>query len=629
MVHHGRFAPEVVLEIARAMLAGLMELEKLGILHGDVSTSSLILGPTGDVVLLMPGLRTILRPEEGFSRADLLPEAYDSLAPERVSAGTPPSTQSELYTCGCVWWHLLCGRSPLTGGSSLTKLRAAQAAEICDVRRYAADAPAALAGAISACLQREPSRRPESMVRLAAMLGGPTRNGKEALAECLTQTGRPAVRWTTTVRKIRKSSKTPLWLAGTVCCLAMAVAILWPIWHGRGAQLVAERSEVRSQKAEGRDQKTRIASQKPDAAHPSSFIPHPTSLPAPTSPVIPASYQQTEAKPQDLVLAGGKPLSAASLDLRTGQCVRGASGKRAILLVSHSGLLVDKENVRFENIDFIGSRAAPSDDAHAAERALVQVCASRAEFHGCSFQGQSADIEPAETGTVATSAPAAIRWVHPARANEVDTSLPSGRLQLTDCLFYRVKAGVDCHTAGALAIELSNTLHLDAGTLVRLDHCPLSDEPVLIALAQVTLRGGGPLLEYLAPHDGQQPGEIAIMATACAFVPQPGEPLLRLTGPEPPGRISIAVRWTGQGSLVSPDAPIIAWRGPDGRQQTIDESSLSIAGLVRSEVGFAGDASGDPITSRLVRWQAPLQSANPPGIDPARLPMGERMKDER
>ena len=43
MVHHGRFPPEVVLEIARAMLAGLVELEQLGICHGDVSASSLVL----------------------------------------------------------------------------------------------------------------------------------------------------------------------------------------------------------------------------------------------------------------------------------------------------------------------------------------------------------------------------------------------------------------------------------------------------------------------------------------------------------------------------------------------------------------------------------------------------------
>ncbi len=65
---------------------------------------------------------------------------------------------------------------------------------------------------------------------------------------------------------------------------------------------------------------------------------------------------------------------------------------------------------------------------------------------------------------------------------------------------------------------------------------------------------------------------------------------------------------------------MIAWRGPGDQEKIVDESSLSIAGLVRSAVGFAGQPSADPAGSRLIRWQAPLQSADPPGIDPAPLP---------
>ena len=136
------------------------------------------------------------------------------------------------------------------------------------------------------------------------------------------------------------------------------------------------------------------------------------------------------------------------------------------------------------------------------------------------------------------------------------------------------------------------------------------------------MRGGGPLLECLLPRVEQQPGEIAVLATACAFVPDAGVPLVRLTGAELPERLLGAMRWSGQGSLVPPHTAIIAWRGSDGRDETVDESALAIAGLVRSEVGFAGAASGDPAASRLMRWQAPLQSADPPGIDPAPLPSG-------
>ena len=111
VVHHGRFPPQVVLEIARAMTVELVSLERLGICHGDASGSSLLLTDAGDVALALPGLRGILRPEEGYAHADLPPEAFDCLAPERITSGRPPDAASDIYACGCVWWHLLCGRA--------------------------------------------------------------------------------------------------------------------------------------------------------------------------------------------------------------------------------------------------------------------------------------------------------------------------------------------------------------------------------------------------------------------------------------------------------------------------------------------------------------------------------------
>ncbi len=137
MVHNGRFPSEAVLEIARQMLPGLVLLEKAGIAHGNLSAASVLLADDGQVVLCQPGIRGILRPEEGHASADLLPQYYDGLAPERVGQGTPPSIAGDLYACGYVWWHMLTGRTPVPGGDSLAKLRAIETARITDVRRLA------------------------------------------------------------------------------------------------------------------------------------------------------------------------------------------------------------------------------------------------------------------------------------------------------------------------------------------------------------------------------------------------------------------------------------------------------------------------------------------------------------
>jgi hypothetical protein len=46
----------------------------------------------------------------------------------------------------------------------------------------------------------------------------------------------------------------------------------------------------------------------------------------------------------------------------------------------------------------------------------------------------------------------------------------------------------------------------------------------------------------------------------------------------------------------------------------LPEETAQVQGLVRSRVEFAGNVDNDPASSRLVRWQAPLRSLEPPGI---------------
>jgi hypothetical protein len=663
LVHNGRFPPEAVLEIARAMVAGLATLENAGFCHGDVSAAAVMLTSpqraigvprrwAGRVVLLEPGLRAILRPEEGYAQADLLPEAYDYLAPERITDGGPPTIAADVYACGCVWWHMLCGRPPLSGGDSLAKLRAAQAAKVFDVRRLAPEVPEPLGAAIAACLAREPSGRPESMARLAAMLGGPTRPGRSALARCLAIGGasarsrrmggraRSPGRWAGSAAGAGRLGRLLVGLAAAAGLLVAAVAILWTVWRfGLGWQN-GGRDSVATRPADTRtvaENEVLDASRATGEPRPSGRgyggsggEPRPSGQgyrKADADRAVVAAEYRAEVLPsksppegtEDLVLAADGPLRVTSLRLRAGQCVRGVPGKRPLVMVPAGGLLVEAEDVRFENMDFVWDHPSETGDATVGQAAMVHLRSARAAFRGCLFR-------PARRLSVP---PVAVRWTHPGDPKDAELSLPSGRLQLSDCVLQWVDAGVDCRTLGALAVELSNTLKLGGGALVRLDHCPGPDEPLQIVLSGVTLRGAGPLLECCYRAMGDQPGEISIQATGCAFVPKPNVALLQFSGGESPGRILRSTIWTGQGSLVSPEAVIAAWEMPDGGQQALDEMAVSIAGLVRSEVGFAGGAEAGPAASRIIRWQVPLRSTDPPGIDPAGLPGGERQGDVR
>lgn len=185
VAENGRYPPQAVLQIAREMLVRLADLARLGVAHGDVSAAGLVVQSSGHVSLPMPALRGVVRPSEGYSFNDLPPEAYDYLAPERIADGRGPTIASDVYACGCLWWHLLAGRPPFSGGNSLARLKSAHAAKVVDVRQLAPDVPDVLARAIEICLAREPSDRPQSFDPLQHLLGPATRGGCAKLAECL------------------------------------------------------------------------------------------------------------------------------------------------------------------------------------------------------------------------------------------------------------------------------------------------------------------------------------------------------------------------------------------------------------------------------------------------------------
>jgi hypothetical protein len=609
IVHHGRFPPQAVLEIARQMMPALVALETSGMVHGDIRATTLVLEDAGApyrrAVLPQPGLRAAVRPVEGYAHADLPPEAFDGLAPERIREPLPPSTRSDVYACGCLWWHLLTGRSPLPGGNALVKLRAAEAAEIADVRRLAPDTPEPLAAAIASCLGREPERRCESMEHLAAMLGPATRRGSAILRRCLAQGADRPARWSVPLPAISEmpaARRSPLWLAVAIACVSAAAAVAWAVSRGGLPGTVPAESPTAPLA-----QPVSTVARPPSAVQDRSTQPGaavPQGIPEKESqPTGPGAKTSTRDDAKDLVLGSGGPLAVDVLAIKPGQRVHGGPGKRPMLMVPRAGLVVAAPDVRFENVDFTWDHP---DDPADGSAAIVRLQASGVEFRGCTFRS----TRPATD---------AIRWIHPVDRAAAKTTLPSGQVRLEDCVFRGVGAAVDCRTVGAVAVTMANTLALGDGPLIRLDHVPEADEPVSIDLARTTLRECGPLVEC---RQGKptSPGKILIRTIGCALLPREGSALLRFAGDDSPEPLLGQITWEGQGSLVGPRAVIAAWQHPDGRSETLNDAAVSIDGLARSDVDFAGPAGPDPATSRITRWQAPLRSTDPPGIDPERLP---------
>ncbi|MGO9112049.1 MAG: serine/threonine protein kinase [Thermoguttaceae bacterium] len=621
VLHHGRFPPETVLEIARAMLAELAALETAGLVHGDIRLQNILIASDGEVRSPHPGLRGLIRPNEGISNHDLAPDACSTLAPERVTDGTPPTVASDLFACGCVWWHILCGRPPLGGGDTLARLCAAQAAAVDDLHRWAADVPDVLVGAIHDCLQKDPRRRPKSMADLAQRLGPLRRCGRQAIARCLAAAAQPRAPWLRSKRTRGKKPARPHRLTAATIALLAAVAVAWPLWVARN------RPQTNASNAKQRDFVSAKPQAGPVAASANKTPREPGPRPMVDSAVTPAVYSDASAHSrstaklvndpriadnarEELCLPTDRPVRGELLKLKPGQRIR-AQGGRARMFVPREGLAVHADRESFENVDFVAEERS-DQPAMGNERspALIRLLAAECEFVGCSFQSANGSPELS----------AAIVWQHASAERPAAVALPSGRIRLKDCVFRRVGVGIESHVQGAIDLEITNSLHLGPGPMIRLTHAPAADEPVRIILSQVTLREADALVDCRCINLHDPSGEINIEASGCVLAPRVQAALLMLSSSVFPAPLLHEVKWTGQGSVLAGQIVFGRWNGRDGARQTIDDATISIAGLVRGEVGFAGTFDGDPASSQVVNCQAPLQDSESAGATARDLP---------
>ena len=588
LIRHGRIPPQVVLEIARQMTASLKQLERVGMPHGDVSTTSLLLTARGQAVLLAPGLRSICHPSEGFGHTDLAPEYYDSVTPEQIESGQAADAATDLYGCGCVWWHLLTGRTCFSGGDSLGKVRAHLAQDAADVHHLAPDTPSDLAAAIESCLARDRAGRPASASELARRLGPSTPAGRAELARWCKPSGGSALMHVPSSRL--PTSQRGFWPTLAIAGMLLGfVAVLWAI--GLPSRTV-------------RDDRN-VASQPPEVEPKDSNEEVQTNEPYEQQPVQPVPLQADGRR--ELVLAADGPVTLDPSKLADGARVSGPSGGRATVVVRGSPITITNEDLLFDGIDFVwqaGVVPRPGGEASA----ILRVEAGTVRFRRCTFQtaaGQSGSC-------------AALRWVFPVERG--DLSLPTGKLSLDNCVFSRIDGAVDAQTAAALTIECDNVLHLGPGPFLRLDHAPPVDEPVGLALKNVTLRQAGPLLEIHDQGKADKLGTISVSAQLCIFDLRTGEALLSLVGPNAPTAFAKAVYWTGEGALVTPETRIAQWRDSSGTVSELNDAAFSIAGLVRSRVEFASEAELEIASNVARRWQAPLPTDEAPGIRDGTLP---------
>ena len=585
LVRRGRYPTPIVVEIGRQLLDGLVVLEAHGLVHGDVSLTNVRITPQGQSVLVDAGLVSVFRPEFSFHTIRSA-ERYDGLAPERISAGLPPSSSSDLYSLGCLLWHLLAGRPPFAAGDPLAKVAAHQTQIIVDVREWVPDAPDWLAETLLRWTSTNPAARPRSIREAAANFGRPTRGGRRRLATFRGEFDRSTPRKPTT----ESSSRWPLTVAAIFMMTGLSLSLL-----DQGARNYV--LSLTHPRAESTTHETHRQSKAEDKSS-SDPVREPQPLPTPD-----ASGR--------IVLAPSGRYLAEDIAGRGLLQIVGDAAHPAEIVIADRALSLWAERIELSHVRFTRQPSAKNP----ASSLLLADC-QHLEITNARFD-QVVDDLPATQRRGA-----ALAW----RAQE-SRSRRDTQVMLRNVVFSGAKPAVYLDSSPS-RFAAENVLKVGHGDFLQLSDSGTSTWAC--DLRRVTLRGTGPLLRCWTTSETAPLSRLTLSAAGCVFdLDRPRDrstseatrpALVAWMSNRLPSNWTAAIDWQMEGILVSPDIDVIARVDPtSGRRTPIDESRLSIDGLVSAQFEFAGPVSPQPTDSVLKSSDAPRADATPLGIDASRL----------
>ena len=156
-----------VVSVLRDVARALAYAHERGVVHRDIKPENVLL--SGDAAVVADfGIAKALSAARTHTPGETLTQAGTSLgtpkymAPEQASGDPATDHRADLYALGCVAYEMLAGAPPFSG-RSVHQLFAAHMSEApMQIGAKRADTPPALAALVMRCLEKDPSRRPQS-----------------------------------------------------------------------------------------------------------------------------------------------------------------------------------------------------------------------------------------------------------------------------------------------------------------------------------------------------------------------------------------------------------------------------------------------------------------------------------
>jgi serine/threonine protein kinase len=186
--------PEL-LDLGAQLTDGLARAHRAGIVHRDLKPENLMVTPDGLLKILDFGLAKVLPPPLGdldaretltrhATQAGMLLGTLEYMSPEQAS-GRVVDSRTDQFAVGVILAEMATGRSLFHRDTPAEVLAAVIEREPEPLRRMRPDAPPALEGLVTRCLQKDPARRFAKTDELAAelaSLAGRSRAGSRAAA---------------------------------------------------------------------------------------------------------------------------------------------------------------------------------------------------------------------------------------------------------------------------------------------------------------------------------------------------------------------------------------------------------------------------------------------------------------
>lgn len=168
----GRVSPTEACRWGAQAAAGLAAAHAAGLVHRDLKPSNLWLETTdsGERLRILDfGLARAVDEESDLTQTGLVAGTPSYMAPEQAD-DRPIDARADLFSLGCVLYHLLTGRLAFPGRSPLAVLRALATHTPPPPHRLDPSVPRPLSSLVMKLLEKSPAARPQSAAEVAAAL---------------------------------------------------------------------------------------------------------------------------------------------------------------------------------------------------------------------------------------------------------------------------------------------------------------------------------------------------------------------------------------------------------------------------------------------------------------------------